>query len=150
MKEKEIIKTIEALIFEQPISLPDYTPAFIQEYGVKYKGEFNSILNPNLIKKQGVDKEGVKLIKTIHVMLLTIFDEIEKEDDPDKLHVFADVINELDFKLQEAWGFERDANYHTWWYRAPKCTCPTMDNQERVGTPYSIVSEDCPLHGKIV
>jgi len=74
-------------------------------------------------------------------------EKIKKETDIEKLHFIAEMITELDFKLQDAWGFERDARFHTWWYRAPKCTCGTMDNRDALGSGYEHINANCPLHG---
>lgn len=53
---------------------------------------------------------------------------------------------QIEFELQEQWGFTIDANFHRPWYR-PGCSCPRMDNEERYGTPYRVTSGDCILHG---
>jgi len=62
----------------------------------------------------------------------------------------AGLIEEIEFLMQRAWGFEEDAAFHTWWYQAPHCTCPPIDNAERFGSKNKVIRQDCPLHGKIV
>jgi hypothetical protein len=57
------------------------------------------------------------------------------------------LIEDLEFKLQAAWGFSQDKNYHNRWNRIFGCTCPTMDNKERIGTPYRIFNTSCKWHG---
>lgn len=54
---------------------------------------------------------------------------------------------DIEFKLQDAWGFPRDIKWHKFWNR-PRCTCPRMDNEDSYPTGYSVISGDCPLHGK--
>jgi len=107
-----------------------------------------TILNQNWIKNKGIDADGVAKIEEIHAKRIDLFNRIEKEIDVEKLHEMAKEINDIDFALQDAWGFSKDIKYHTWWYRLPKCKCPKMDNRERVGTDSRIISSDCPLHGE--
>lgn len=52
----------------------------------------------------------------------------------------------IEFELQELWGFPMDIKYHKFWER-PRCKCCKMDNEERAGTGYYIINENCPLHG---
>ena len=49
--------------------------------------------------------------------------------------------------LQAAWGLKTDVKYHTYWMCPKACTCPKMDNMDRLGFG-RIISADCPLHGK--
>jgi hypothetical protein len=46
------------------------------------------------------------------------------------------------------WGFDQNPNFHHW-YTVPKCRCPKLDNAERWGTSYGIVSGSCPIHGGV-
>jgi len=104
-------------------------------------------LNQKWIKDKVIDADGVAKLEEIHAKRIDLFNRIEKETDVIKLNEMAKEIDEIDFALQDAWGFEKDIKYHTWWYRLPKCTCPKMDNREMVGTDLRITSLDCPLHG---
>ena len=53
----------------------------------------------------------------------------------------------LEFKMQRLWGLKEDEKYHTYWMMPKQCTCPKVDNLDRLGHG-RIISEDCPLHGK--
>lgn len=117
-------------------------------YAVYYKGKLELYLSPNLAVKQNLDIDDLENIKKIHINRLTLFDKIEAESNISKLHKLADELTEIEFKLQDAWKFDRDASFHSWWFQSPKCTCPKLDNQERIGTGYFIVNESCLLHGK--
>ena len=72
---------------------------------------------------------------------------MEKAEDRITLRLLNKSIQEIDFKLQELWGFPINSNYHRWW-EVPKCLCPDMDNRERYGTKYRVTRGDCPIHGK--
>lgn len=104
-------------------------------------------LNPNFLRKQNIDEAGEKVILELHELRLNIDDKMKSEDDPVKLKILDKEYTEIEFKLQDAWGFPRNAHYHRFWNR-PKCTCPKMDNEDAYSTKYSIINHSCPLHGK--
>jgi hypothetical protein len=54
--------------------------------------------------------------------------------------------DDIEYRLQDLWGFTRDSAYFKRWYR-PRCTCPKMDNNDRYPTEHYITTMDCPLHG---
>jgi hypothetical protein len=108
----------------------------------------NVCLNKRWIKDKGIDESGVAKLEKIHAKRINLFNRIEKETDNEKLYEMAKEIDEIDFELQDGWGFDRDKRYHTWWYRMPKCKCPVMDNQELVGTEMRIIDSSCPLHSR--
>ena len=72
---------------------------------------------------------------------------MEKAKDKITLRLLNESITELDFKLQELWGFPLDPNYHRWW-EVPQCACPHFDNVDRYGTKYRVTVDKCPIHGK--
>lgn len=106
----------------------------------------DTILNPDLLKKQKISKRTEKLLISSHDVKVAIFAAMEQTDDPATLKVLAKVETALEFHQQKLWGFEPNEDFHYWW-RVPKCRCPKLDNQERYGTPYRIVSGACPVHG---
>ena len=63
------------------------------------------------------------------------------------LKFYMEEVRKCEFKMQELWGLKADENYHTYWMMPKQCTCPKMDNLDRLGFG-RIISEDCPLHGK--
>lgn len=56
------------------------------------------------------------------------------------------ILQYCEYKLQEVWCVKEDKNYHTYWMAPKACTCPKMDNMDRLGFG-RIISGDCPLHG---
>lgn len=57
------------------------------------------------------------------------------------------LLEELEFEMQNVWGFEQDAKKHTWWLRCEYCTCPKMDNTDPAFYGGGkIISENCPVH----
>jgi len=116
-------------------------------------------LNSSLIEKQKMNRERIGEVFGLHGQKLRLFEEarlflqeltekkIINEEDREKIEEFNDDLMDLEFKAQEAWGFEQNINFHNWWLDMPGCDCPHMDNRDRQGTPYKIYSGGCPWHG---
>jgi hypothetical protein len=105
-------------------------------------------LNRSLIQKQGLTDEEVKEIISLHrerLSLVRLMSQMEASQ-KEYLKALAERVTEVDYKLQDVWGFPRNVNYHKF-FTLPHCLCPKMDNMERLGTPYMIRTKDCPLHG---
>ena len=103
-------------------------------------------LNSNLVKSQRLTKDDIELVQLRYRQLFDLFKDAAREDDDLALKHIGEEIQNAEFRLQEAWKFPLDANFHRYWYRAPKCTCPVLDNDERFGTKWHITSTYCPLH----
>lgn len=104
------------------------------------------VLNPELLKKQMISKRTQKWLISSHKIKVEIFNAMQATDDPVALKALAKIETALELHQQELWGFEPNENAHYWW-KVPKCRCPKMDNAERYGTPYGIISATCPVHG---
>lgn len=98
------------------------------------------ILNKRLLEQQGIDKWGEERIIELHRQLDDVLEHPELYNNP----VYK--IEQLEFWLQEAWGFEEDRNMHSYWHRIKGCTCPNLDNLDRRGTTYRVISGSCPWH----
>lgn len=111
-------------------------------------------LNPYHVEKQDLSKGDVAKIIMLHNEKDMLFSEMEllDSDDP-SLRSYAKKIEDLEFRMQDAWKWDRDATKHTHWFQAPHCTCPSMDNwDEQV---YGVggrrwITGGCPLHSPIV
>ncbi|MFA7219201.1 MAG: hypothetical protein WC119_01680 [Synergistaceae bacterium] len=126
------------------------TKRFINKYfAVRYKSKINSYISPILAYKQDLSINDLKSLKKAHRRRLKLFDAIRSEDDPIKLRALASKMEEIEFQLQDGCKFKRDKKMHHWWFRMPKCECPKMDNEDMLGTGLSVITECCPLHGKI-
>lgn len=104
-------------------------------------------LNKELLDSQDC-WDDLESIKDCHRQKLEIYNEIEKEEDPEKLHDLSENIRNIEFELQELWGFEKNANFHKFW-DTEKCKCPSMDNDDAYPHGRYIVNHNCPLHGII-
>lgn len=104
------------------------------------------VINPALLKQQKISKRTEKWLLSSHEVKAEIIKAMLDTDDPVALKALAKIETALEFHQQGLWGFPRNENMHHWW-RVPKCRCPQMDNAERYGTPYRIISGACPVHG---
>lgn len=102
-------------------------------------------LNRALVEKMGLDQNQVNKILVLHQEKHDVFDAMKETDDKKTLRNLAKLVTQIEFDLQEAWGFQKDSSFHEW-YMVPKCTCPKLDNQDRKGTPYNVYSSTCPIH----
>ncbi|MHA1691362.1 MAG: hypothetical protein ACTSU7_06970 [Candidatus Heimdallarchaeaceae archaeon] len=104
------------------------------------------ILNPRLIEARDIPDSTVSEIIALHNIKNSIFFVAEHVDNVELLRSLAKEVTELEFEMQELWGFPQDQNFHEW-YTFPKCSCPKMDNADARGTKYGITSGDCLIHG---
>jgi hypothetical protein len=111
-------------------------------------GEVVSVVSDTLAEQRNISDESLERIKKLHLKRFQVKEEMTKTCDHSRLGMFANMIKDIEFELQDLWGFERDYSMHDW-FDVPKCTCPKMDNRERKGTGYQIISLDCPIHGDI-
>lgn len=99
-------------------------------------------LNTELLIRQGVSEESQEEMLEIYDNLDYILKNPQCCVNP------VDVIEKLEFRLQELWKFPQDRNYHRYWKFIKDCCCPIDDNKYSYGTPYRYVSAECPWHSK--
>jgi len=113
---------------------------------VYHKGEPVLTLNARLIKQQKCGESEVEAIKSLHEVRLQVEDIMRSFDDPEILKHCDKICTTVEFALQGAWGFPKDAKWHRFWER-PRCACPKMDNEDMYPTGRHITTGNCPLHG---
>ena len=109
-------------------------------------GEYITSLNAHLARKQGLSAEDIELLKDTHVMRRIIFNCMEQTDDTSHLKRFAKMFEDLEFLQQELWKFGADKGFHRW-FEVPKCSCPTIDNLDCLGSEVDVVDIKCKVHG---
>lgn len=115
-----------------------------EDLTVTYKD--NSVrLNHNLIVQKALSKMQVEAIKDLHLQRMMIEGQLaDVHREEDIKHLFSQwMFNQ--FSLQRAWGFPEDANFHPS-HHLPHCVCPELDNDDRLGSPYKVVTQGCPIH----
>ena len=110
------------------------------------------MFNKTLIEKQGLFENDIQELTKLHTLKDELFETMEgldpnKEKDLKQLRMFVKLLQSLEFDMQRVWKFDPNANMHSWWFKAPHCKCPFMDNQDMLGTKYRVHVKDCPLHG---
>jgi len=112
-------------------------------------------LNTSLMMEKNLSVEEIKNIIKHHEEIQNIFDKEKEiielgkiESKKDQLKEMDKRIKEIEFELQKLWHFDQDENYHSWWFKQPACSCPILDNYERLGTIGFIINQNCILHGR--
>ncbi|MFY0656265.1 MAG: hypothetical protein JXR12_05885 [Neptunomonas phycophila] len=110
------------------------------------------MLNQRLVDQQNLSQQDVDALNDLHSMRENLFDNL-KTLNVNEIIARADEINnlieEIEFLMQDYWKFGRDAKRHTWWYRNDICTCPKMDNDDALGANLRYHNASCPLHGDL-
>jgi len=118
-----------------------------KQYCIKHKKHCYYI-NPFLLeRRKQVTIQDFNNIKILHKQKMEVFELMENSNDLKKLKELAKLVTRIEYELQKAWHFKKNKYMHKW-YDVPQCECPKLDNQERLGTKYQIISETCSIHRK--
>lgn len=112
-------------------------------------GEILTYLNSRLGERQKITEAQLEALKLSHQLRWMLFEAARHEtvkDAPLKLQLLANVFDALETEQQKLWNFPVDPNHHRW-FDFPGCTCPKLDNADRLGTDYKIHNVECPIHG---
>lgn len=113
---------------------------------VYYKGSPVTKLSEHLVKSKKLNASQIKVLKDLHVERLGIEEQMSATEDRADLKQLFKFWTQNQRDLQTAWGFEANDSFHRFW-EVPKCTCPYLDNLERLGTPFKIINKSCIVHG---
>ena len=127
-----------------------FSPREEQPFGEKFEVRLPNkrlicVINSRLVRRQKVSDENLEKIKELHVQKHLVLMKMKKLKTKKSLREQAAKITEIEFALQEAWGFPKDINYHRFWDVCGHC--PQMDNEDAYGTGYNVINLDCPIHG---
>lgn len=107
-------------------------------------------LNDHLIQSQQISDEDIEEIIKLHRIRYSIEEEMSSldpvKDGNDLRILFRDWMTN-EYNLQKAWNFPSNSYYYRD-YTVPHCTCPVLDNDDRLGTDERIVTEGCIYHSK--
>jgi len=115
-------------------------------FAVYCNGELVCKINEELVRSRNIDEAGLERLRELHVQRYSLEEAMKNTDKRTLLKelFYHWTINQ--YELQDIWGFERNSDFHPS-HRLPKCTCPKLDNDDRLGTLYKVVDSTCPLHG---
>lgn len=125
---------------------------------MKKQVELLRVTNPHkegesfLVSRRMLDEQGawssLEKIKELHLNRFDLERNIELAVDHKAL--LSELLRdwtELQFQLQDIWGFKRDATRHKWWY-LPNCSCSKIDNNWRYPSEEYVMSLECKIHGE--
>lgn len=107
------------------------------------------MINRRLAIQLRLTLEQIAVIEELHIKRDKLFDKMARNNNKEKLKEMDKECREIEFALQDAWGFEREDKFHKFWLR-PHCCCPKLDNEDRYPTGYYVMSDNCPLHGGFI
>lgn len=117
-------------------------------YTVVLNGEPKFRINPNLVKKQGVEDKVADIV-ALHVKKLEIFEEMKSLE---VNNLTIPKLKELNIKaiyiekeLQYIWKFPYNEKFFKFW-DTPHCSCPRMDNIDNYPKGPYFNSTNCPIH----
>jgi len=120
------------------------------EIHVLVDGKVIARINERMLQERG-RSEKLPLIKKLHQIRYQVIQVMKSVHDSDGINenflTYVEIIRQIDFLLQDAWGFSRDERYHQFW-ELPGCLCPKIDNEDRWPTGYYVINQECPIHGK--
>jgi len=109
-------------------------------------GKYSMVISKGfLVSNNAID--NLELIKSLFKVKYKLFARMEKCTKRESIMKLASDITTNEFKIQEAFNFEPNTDFHRFW-EMPKCKCPIMDNQDLFGINRNIYVEDCDIHGK--
>lgn len=113
------------------------------------EGKAICLLNERLANRQKITLEQLEALKESHVLAHTIKEQARNSiGKPLKLRMLAAVFEALEFEQQKLWNFEPNADFHRF-FDFPGCTCPKLDNIDRLGSPYKVYNKACLIHGDV-
>jgi len=109
--------------------------------------------NLELLLKQKVSKEQLQELEHIYSFLENIMKVakiLQKNNDLTNTtgSIISNTIRDIEFILQKNWNFPQNEAYHNYQFKLPGCTCPKLDNADRLGSGSFVISGDCPYHSK--
>lgn len=105
-------------------------------------------LNQNLIARNGVSPSSQLELCTLYDKLEELIEEGNATLSVEENRRIANEVEQLEFKLQELWGFGRSQMHHRYWSRLDICLCnaDSLDNRDNWGYRRTVMMK-CPIHG---
>jgi len=123
----------------------------LRDLEIRCQSKSTHRLNSTLIYQQKLDDSQIEEIKWLHCIKNNLFDlmDLEESNSP-ALKLCVEMLQDLEFKAQEVWGFKKDDSLHSWWHKSPHCTCCSEANEKYFGKFGKIINRDYPLHGHMI
>lgn len=105
----------------------------------------DKLFNTTFADSRGISQEDQAAMQRIYEFLHEILDRPSMHCQTPAMAV--ELVQGLEYTLQLFWKFPVDRSFHNYWLDLEGCTCPEMDNRERAGLGYFVITNDCPYHG---
>jgi len=123
----------------------------MDNFDIIYKNKVIGKINSALVETLNISDLTLEKIKLKHGVKKFFVDwltDLNIKDNPGTAKTLQNVITNIEFELQDLWGFSRDIRYHKFW-ELPQCQCPKLDNEDRYPFGHYFINESCPLHGDV-
>jgi len=90
-------------------------------------------LNPRLVIKQGIGQLEISKLSVLHDVAEKLKSDRGSTDvDVEYMAKLGHDMQEVEFMMQEQWGFEKDYRHHTHGYHLKGCECAYISGHEAV------------------
>lgn len=134
------------------VTVHKWKPNFLDFSYVDEHGHVGQ-LNWELAQEKKLSWPQMQEIIQLHLNRVDIFKRMKRTKSIKKLVQLAAEVEQLENKLQEAWGFNVDRVYHTWWRKIPGCICNSVAIEEafilkdiKDQFPTRFFHKNCPIH----
>jgi hypothetical protein len=112
---------------------------------MKTKKEIFDSLNKYLLDKNHVHGKQLDELLDLYLEKEKVFHDLTNAKTLEEIVEKTLLWTAIEFDIQEKWNFTRNYDFHRFWEN-PHCTCPYLDNKDKWGTSYYVVSGSCPIH----
>lgn len=116
------------------------------KFDVVVDGVFKTRINSSLVLRQKISDSGLKKIIALHVERIKMEEAFVSTENKMSGEEYWDKWTQNQYALQEAWGFEKNGDYHVFW-KMGGCSCPSMDNQMNYPSGPYYFKSNCAVHG---
>lgn len=94
------------------------------------------------------DLPGFKLATLFYQRLLELCEDIDVEEDPEKIERLRGKIEHTENRIQKVWGFKPNYMYHRYWCKPHSCCCRMKE--DRSGITDKFYSRNCKIHKHLI
>lgn len=102
------------------------------------------MINTELAESLSISEEDKEQIGYLHDRAKEIIEYPETHINP------LELLETIEYKLQELWGFGENPDYHHHSFKLKGCECPYLDNMELIGSGLRRYNLNCKWHGNKV
>lgn len=111
-------------------------------------------LNHRLALSQRLSVAAVKKLIALHnhlkIDVYPFASKLSPKNDRLALQHVGRYVQDVEFAMQELWGFTQESSFHTHWCNIPHCTCNKSGSNPYLHENWgkaTVRNNDCPVHG---